>query len=100
MLHVMLRMGLRDDLKDISGHKYDSVKDFNKLRNALRQQEKDYKNPTKPITAKAAIASPDQDELFELKGMVQQLTTTELQGKHQQQFRGNNFRFILEIVTY
>lgn len=61
MLHVMLRMGLLDDLKDISGHKYDSIKDFNKLR----QLENDYKNRTKPITAKSAPS--DQDELLELK---------------------------------
>lgn len=72
MLHMMLRMGLRDDLKYISGHKYDSIKDFNKLR----QLENDYKNPTKPITAKSAIASSDQDELLELKRMIKQLTTT------------------------
>lgn len=72
MLHMMLRMGLRDDLKYISGHKYDSIKDFNKLR----QLENDYKNPTKPITAKAAIDSSDQDELLELKRMIKQLTTT------------------------
>lgn len=56
VLHVMLRMELRNDLKDISGHKYDTVKYFNKLRIALRQLEKDYKKPTKHITAKSVIA--------------------------------------------
>lgn len=90
MLHVMLRMGLLDDLKDISGHKYDSIKDFNKLR----QLENDYKNTTKPITAKLAIASSDQDELLELKVK----TTHCYMEKHQQKFRENNFRFILKIL--
>lgn len=56
VLHVMLRMELRNDLKDISGHKYDTIKDFNKLRIVLRQLEKNYKNPTKHITAKSVIA--------------------------------------------
>lgn len=56
VLHVMLRMELRNDLKDISGHKYDTIKDFNKLRIVLRQLEKNYKNPTKYITAKSVIA--------------------------------------------
>lgn len=55
MLHVIFRMELRNGLKDISGHKYDTIKDFNKLRIALRQLEKDYKNPTKHIIAKSVI---------------------------------------------
>lgn len=95
MLHGMLWMGLRDDLKDISGHKHDTIKDFNKLRIALRQLEKDHQKPSKPKTAKSAIAtcSSDKDEISELKGMVQQLThkVSELQG-YQQQYRGNNYR--------
>lgn len=100
MLHGKLWMGLREDLKDVSGHKYDTIKDFNKLRIALRQIEKDHKKPTKPNTSKAAIASPYEDELSKLTGMVNQLTqtVTELQGQQQyqprgqDQFRGNNFR--------
>lgn len=56
VLHVIFRMELRNGLKDISGHKYDTIKDFNKLRIALRQLEKYYKNPTKHITAKSVIA--------------------------------------------
>lgn len=83
MLHGKLWMGLRIDLKDVSGHKYDTIKDFNKLRIALRQIEKDHKKPTKPNTSKAAIASPYEDELSKLTGMVNQLTqtVTELQGQ-------------------
>lgn len=62
MLHGKLWIGLRDDLKDVSGHKYDTIEDFNKLQIALRQIEKGYKKPTKPNTSKAAIASPYEDE--------------------------------------
>ena len=95
MLHGMLWGGLRDDLKDISGHKYDTTTDFNKLRVALRQLEKDHKKPAKPKPAKAAITtySTDKDEISELKGMVQQLThkVEELRGQ-QQQYRGNSYR--------
>ena len=42
MLHSMLWTGLKTSLKDISGHKYDTVKDFDGLRIALRQIEKDH----------------------------------------------------------
>ena len=75
MLHAMLWTGLRQELKDISGHKYDTIQDFNKLRVALRQIEKDHKpKPPKPNTAKAAAPSADRKDFDELKGMVQQLT--------------------------
>jgi hypothetical protein len=37
MLHDILWNGLRKDLKDASGHKYDSIKDFDSLRVAIRQ---------------------------------------------------------------
>ncbi|CAG2189653.1 FAB1 [Mytilus edulis] len=42
MLHAMLWTELRQELKDVSGHKYDSIQDFNHLRVALRQIEKDH----------------------------------------------------------
>jgi hypothetical protein len=35
MLHAMLWRGLPQELKDISGHKNDMIKDFNQLRVAL-----------------------------------------------------------------
>jgi hypothetical protein len=35
MLHDILWNGLRKDLKDASGHKYDSIKDFDSLRVAI-----------------------------------------------------------------
>ncbi|VDI11389.1 Hypothetical predicted protein [Mytilus galloprovincialis] len=110
MLHAMLWTGLRQELKDISGYKYDTIKDFNQLRVALRQLEKDHQpKKTKPNTAKAATTTIKENthDYEELKGMVQQLTHqfTELRRQQQQQpqeqlqqqpqqqyYRGNNFR--------
>ncbi|CAG2255775.1 unnamed protein product [Mytilus edulis] len=51
-------LGLRQELRDISGYKYDTIKDFNQLRVALRQLEKDHQpKKTKPNTAKAATTT-------------------------------------------
>ena len=80
MLHSMLWTGLRQDLKDISGYKYETIKDFDTLRVALRQIEKEHpphKSNTKsakPNTSKFATPSADSSDIVELKGMVQQLT--------------------------
>ena len=99
MLHAMLWTGLRQELKDVSGHKYDAIKDFNKLRVALRQIEKDHKpKSSKPNTAKAATTSADKSDIEELKGMVQQLThkVTTLEEQRydpaRQYYRGNYYR--------
>lgn len=100
MLHAMLYTGLRQELKDISGHKYDTVKDFNQLRVALRQLEKDHQpKKSKPNTAKAItpIETTDRRDIEDLKGMVQQLTHTVTQLKEQQRQpytpnTGNSFR--------
>ncbi|VDI05353.1 Hypothetical predicted protein [Mytilus galloprovincialis] len=42
MLRSMLWTGLRTSLKDISGHKYDTIKTFDALRVAIRQIEDDH----------------------------------------------------------
>ena len=39
MLHDILWNGLRKVLKDASGHKYDSIKDFDSVKVAIRQIE-------------------------------------------------------------
>ena len=53
MIHAMLCTGLQTSLKDISGHTFDDIQDFNALRITLRQLEKDherrhYVNKTHP----------------------------------------------------
>ena len=40
MIHAMLCTGLRTSLKDISGHTFVDIKDFDALRIKLRQLEK------------------------------------------------------------
>ena len=87
MLHDILWNGLRKDLKDASGHKYDSIKDFDSLRVAIRQiemkhtleeqlYEKEKKSKANP--AKAAQVTPtttEKSDIEELKGIVQQLVS-------------------------
>ena len=82
MLHSMLWTGLKTSLKDISGHKYDTIKDFDGLRVALRQIESDHLHrestkTTKPNTSKSACGQEStlNPDVEELKGMIQQLVT-------------------------
>lgn len=73
MLYGKLWMGLREDLKDVSGYKYDIIKDFNKLWIVLRQIEKDYKKLIKLNMFKVVIVLLYEDELSKFIGMVNQL---------------------------
>lgn len=93
MLHSMLWTGLRQELKDITGYKYDTIKDYNKLRIALRQIEKDHipNRSSKPNIVKSATAANMSSELEELKGMVQQLShkiSSSQQPQFSQTYRG------------
>lgn len=73
MLYGKLWMGLREDLKDVSGYKYDIIKDLNKLWIVLRQIEKDYKKLIKLNIFKVVIVLLYEDELSKFIGMVNQL---------------------------
>lgn len=73
MLYGKLWIGLRDDLKDVSGYKYDIIEDFNKLQIVLRQIEKDYKKLIKLNIFKVVIVLLYEDELSKFIGMVNQL---------------------------
>lgn len=73
MLYGKLWVGLREDLKDVSGYKYDIIKDFNKLWIVLRQIEKDYKKLIKLNMFKVVIVLLYEDELSKFIGMVNQL---------------------------
>lgn len=79
MLHAMLWTGLRPSLKDISGHKYDAITDFDGLRVALRQIESDHrsreKTHSKPHTSKAITGQPEEDSIQEIKGMINQINS-------------------------
>uniref|UniRef100_A0A8W8NZZ6 Paraneoplastic antigen Ma-like C-terminal domain-containing protein n=1 Tax=Magallana gigas TaxID=29159 RepID=A0A8W8NZZ6_MAGGI len=84
MLHSMLWTGLRQELKDISGYKYDNIQDFNKLRIALRQIEKDHqqdqqktsKSNTATSICKSTNSTAENSDMEDLKGMVQQLVSS------------------------
>ena len=95
MLHAMLWTGLKPSLKDISAHKYDTIKDFDGLRVALRQIEKDHaqRETTKTQTAKAI--TPGNSEVAELKTMIRQLTekVNKIEEKQDSQTRGGNQQF-------
>lgn len=82
MLHSVLFRGLRTSLKALSGHKFDAIQDFNTLRIALRQIEKDHElrqSFSKTHTAKAAVAvaeaSGHTSDMEEVNGLIQQLST-------------------------
>jgi hypothetical protein len=80
MLHSVLFRGLRTSLKALSGHKFDTIQDFNTLRIALRQIEKEHElrqSFNKTHTAKAAVseASGHTSDMEEVKGLIQQVTT-------------------------
>jgi hypothetical protein len=77
MLHAMLWTGLKPSLKDISGHKYDTIIDFHGLRVALGQIENDHNTRNeavvKPHTTKAIASQPEDSTFQELNGMIKQL---------------------------
>ena len=74
MLHDILWNGLSKELKDACGHKYDSIKDFDSLRVAIRkiemkhtleQQLYEKEKKSKPNPAKAAQVTPITTEKSE-----------------------------------
>jgi hypothetical protein len=61
----------------IANHKHDMIKDFNQLRVALRQLEKDHQpKKSKPNIVKVISETPESErqDIEELEGMVHQLT--------------------------
>ncbi|CAG2185167.1 unnamed protein product [Mytilus edulis] len=82
MLHSMLWTGLKTELKDISGHKFDTIKDFDELRVVLRQIETDHEerklSSHKPQPAKATAISDtsiQESQMNKFEGLINQLTT-------------------------
>lgn len=49
MLRIKFWVGLRQDLKDILGFKFEMIKDFDKFRVELRKMEREYKLLEKEI---------------------------------------------------
>nr|KAG5687327.1 hypothetical protein BaRGS_011733 [Batillaria attramentaria] len=84
MLRCMLWTGLLPDLKDRSGYKFDTVKDFDKLRTELRRIEQESVQRTEQTSktktsamSNMASTSDEQDDksrIQALEGAVQKLT--------------------------
>jgi hypothetical protein len=73
---------LRQDLKDISGFKFEMVKDFDKLRVELRKIEREHKLPAKDTKKTANMAcvpeshnarQQQESEIAELKHLVKDM---------------------------
>ena len=78
MLRNRLWKGLRKDLQDLSGYKYDQVDDFDELRIVLRRIEKQQQDRSaapekKPRSTTAKSAQPSSDT-NDLRIMLQKLT--------------------------
>lgn len=86
MLRTKFWAGLRQDLKDISGFKFEMINDFDKLRVELRKMEREHKLPekeTKKTTNLTQHVSPatenkknvqPESEITELKQLVQDMS--------------------------
>ena len=69
--------GLHQWIKDITGYKFDSILEFDELRKEIRLVEKEHDH-IKKTHSKMAVTSTNterDDDIKELKAMVQQLTT-------------------------
>ena len=81
MLRNVFYTGLRQELKDITGHKYDSIDDYDRLLIAVRQVEKDHNRdkelPDKPkqATSKMAAASHETNQMQQMHAVINQLST-------------------------
>ncbi|KAL5013047.1 hypothetical protein ScPMuIL_011598 [Solemya velum] len=81
MLRVMFWTGLRQRLKDISGHKFDTIEDFDSLRVAIRQIEHSLLERTDEAYQHLVGSCSCKDGSFrklrylEIKGMIQKLST-------------------------
>ncbi|XP_069113071.1 uncharacterized protein [Argopecten irradians] len=73
MLRTKFWRGLKKSLRDVTGHKFDSIMDYDKLRIAVRQIEQADSSPEKPKPVK--VAMPHGDEMKEMKTLVKDLTT-------------------------
>ncbi|XP_062566718.1 uncharacterized protein LOC134229024 [Saccostrea cucullata] len=78
MLRTMFYKGLRQELKDISGHIFQITPDFDKLRVAIRKIEMDHQPgiTVKPKQVIAKSAQSTTDERFsQIQAQIQQLST-------------------------
>ena len=78
MLRSKFWKGLKPELQRISGHKFDSIKDFYQLLIAMRELEEQRRQDTSESTAKpkpAKQADTSSKEVRELRALVKRLTS-------------------------
>lgn len=66
--------GLVPELKDISGHKYDTIDDFDELRLSIKKMETSKKIESAQPQVHSLQSKEAASEIQQLKGMIQQLT--------------------------
>ena len=70
MLRSMFWTGMRQDLKDISGYKFETIHDFDKFRVEIRKLEQDHNKSTKKTTStinKSTVENDSKTDMQELK---------------------------------
>jgi hypothetical protein len=90
MLKNKFWTGLKKSLKDVSGHKFDTVSDFDTLRVIIRRIEQDQTEQTskKPHPAKLASTPKQDTDMGEIKGMIKQLSAEVSKLKQNQESMG------------
>ena len=83
MLRNMFYQGLKPTLKDICAYKFEQIKDFDKLRVAIRKIEQDHLNPEalnvhchSSVDQNKPNKKEEKSEMKEMKSMIQSLTNT------------------------
>jgi hypothetical protein len=84
MLKSKFWSGLRQELKDVSGFKYETIGDFDKLRVELRKIEREHQVPVTEKESRKAVhaqqnvaeATNKESEISELKYLVQDMSMT------------------------
>lgn len=95
-LRAKLWSGLKKELREISGHKYDTIQNYDKLLVELRKIEKDFR-PTSSVKgtidgSKKVQVNSVQTQDSDLKAMIEQLQSKfdNLEKRSQSQFRQSN----------
>ena len=73
MLCSMFWTGMRQEMKDVCGFKFDTIDDFDTLRTEIRKIEKEHKKEDKACLSKSAVYKEDKEK-DELREMIQNLT--------------------------
>ena len=87
----MFWSGLNPKLRETSGHLHFMIKEFEKLKAAMREQEADFKQNMKPQPAKMITSYGDDNTQPELTSMVQQLIADVKELKQERDARYSNY---------